>query len=239
MENTSVAVERAELLQTEMHEILQRAQVENIHIPTVDDRDRDSESGAEASSSSATSGSQDELGRLNTTARRRQHDMVERIDFEELEDRDIVARREDYDSRFAQWEASVKVSILLFHDRGHRVLFSATHAHFRVALTVVQTLAAELDEMQPNLRAAELFKDVLARIKSNDEDYSAAKDEFARVSEAFEKVRSSRRAAFMRAFSHVSDAINGVYEELTRDAAHPHGGSASLSLIGHAMVRCS
>ena len=123
VDNASVAVERAELLQTEMHEILQRAQVENIHIPTIDDRDRDSESGAEASSSSATSGSQDELGRLNSTARRRQHDMVERIDFEELEDRDIVQRREDYDSRFAQWEASVKVAIFV-SPPGYCVLFA-------------------------------------------------------------------------------------------------------------------
>ena len=94
-----------------MHELLQRAQVENIHVPTTDDRDRDSESGTEgeASSSSATSGSQDELGRLNSTARSRHRTAIERVDFDELEDQEVIVDREDYDARFAQLEAAVKV----------------------------------------------------------------------------------------------------------------------------------
>jgi chromosome segregation ATPase len=221
-ERATAAVERAELLQTEMHEILQRAQVDGVHVPTLGEKGGrgrggggggggdSSESGTEAgggSSSSATSGSQDELGHLNSTARSKQRAAIERVDFEQLEDQDIVDDRGEYDARLAQWGAQVKA------------------------------LAAELDEMQPNLRAAELYKDVLGRIRDSDADYAAAKDEVARLTEGFEKVRADRRNAFMKCFNHVSNAINGVYMELTQDAAFPQGGNASLSLDGPALVR--
>ena len=36
-----------------------------------------------------------------------------------------------------------------------------------------------------------------------------------------------------QAFNHVASVINDVYEELTKDEAHPHGGDASLSLTEH------
>lgn len=195
-----MAAEKVQLLQTQMHEILQRAQVENVVVPMLDDDDDESE--AESSSAGP---SQDEAGHLQAKARAKQQKNLQQIDFEELEDQDIIEDHDDYDAYLAQAEAAVKA------------------------------LAAELDEMQPNLRAAELFKDVLARIKANDEDYNDSKEKFARVNESFEKVRTNRRKAFMKAFNHVSEAINDVYVALTKDEAHPHGGNASLSLIGNAM----
>jgi hypothetical protein len=40
-----------------------------------------------------------------------------------------------------------------------------------------------------------------------------------------------------QAFDHVAGVINDVYEELTKDAAHPHGGTASLSVTEHSARR--
>ncbi|SCU78100.1 LAME_0A03290g1_1 [Lachancea meyersii CBS 8951] len=95
----------------------------------------------------------------------------------------------------------------------------------------------DLDELltvlQPNSKAAGRYED--AKIKY-DQVYAETEKSKAvekKVSEQFSAVRKVRKDAFDKAFDHISDTIEGVYRELTRD---PHstaalaGGNASLTL---------
>jgi hypothetical protein len=61
-----------------------------------------------------------------------------------------------------------------------------------------QALSTELDEVQPNLKAAALFDEVVQRSKASMEDYNAAKEELQKLTTSFQAVRAKRRKAFMK-----------------------------------------
>ncbi|KAJ1445708.1 hypothetical protein M885DRAFT_625930 [Pelagophyceae sp. CCMP2097] len=91
-------------------------------------------------------------------------------------------------------------------------------------------LAAAVAQLAPNLKAAELFDDVARRLKAADADYARAREARAGAARAFDDVRAARRDAFVACFDAVSSRLAALYTDLTQSARHPRGGSASLSL---------
>ncbi|SCU81258.1 LANO_0B02454g1_1 [Lachancea nothofagi CBS 11611] len=95
----------------------------------------------------------------------------------------------------------------------------------------------ELDELlavlQPNSKAAGRYEDAKIKYDEIFKETEKCKATEKRLNDEFSSVRKLRKEAFDQAFDHVSETIEGVYRELTRD---PHstaalaGGNASLTL---------
>lgn len=80
--------------------------------------------------------------------------------------------------------------------------------------------------MAPNMRAVERLETVQTRLRTCEKEFDAAKEAAKRAKEEFEAVKDKRLDLFNKAFSHISDQIDHVYKELTRNPAFPMGGNA-------------
>ena len=76
------------------------------------------------------------------------------------------------------------------------------------------------------MRAAERLETVQTRLRTCEKEFDAAKEAAKRAKEEFEAVKDKRLDLFNKAFSHISDQIDHVYKELTRNPAFPMGGNA-------------
>ncbi|SCU78138.1 LAFA_0A05116g1_1 [Lachancea sp. 'fantastica'] len=96
---------------------------------------------------------------------------------------------------------------------------------------------SELEELlavlQPNSKAAGRYEDAEIKYKQISAETERSKAAEKAVNDKFSVVRKLRRDAFEKAFDHISETIEGVYRELTRDpnsTAALAGGHASLTL---------
>uniref|UniRef100_A0A7S2SMC1 Structural maintenance of chromosomes protein n=1 Tax=Mucochytrium quahogii TaxID=96639 RepID=A0A7S2SMC1_9STRA len=96
--------------------------------------------------------------------------------------------------------------------------------------TKIQVLQEELEKIQPNMKARERYDDVAMRLKDTDAKLSLARVQSRKIELSFEKIKQSRYKKFMHMFEHVSNTIDKVYRELTKSSRHPLGGNAYLSL---------
>ncbi|CEP63520.1 cohesin subunit SMC1 LALA0_S08e04368g [Lachancea lanzarotensis] len=96
---------------------------------------------------------------------------------------------------------------------------------------------AELEELlavlQPNSKAAGRYEDAKVKYDQIFAETERSKAAEKVVNDKFSAVRNLRKDAFEKAFDHISETIEGVYRELTRDpnsTAALAGGHASLTL---------
>lgn len=88
-------------------------------------------------------------------------------------------------------------------------------------------------ELQPNSKAVERYEETQMRYDVVNGETESLKAKEKKIREQYLKVKQSRREMFEKAYNHVSDHIDQIYRELTKD---PHstaalaGGSASLTL---------
>ncbi|CUS25065.1 LAQU0S26e00232g1_1 [Lachancea quebecensis] len=101
----------------------------------------------------------------------------------------------------------------------------------------IQRSIDELNELltvlQPNSKAVGRYEDAKVKYEGIFKETEKCKTIEKKVNERFAKIRKLRKDAFEGAFNHVSNAIDGVYRELTRDphsTAELAGGNASLTL---------
>ncbi|KAM3165351.1 Structural maintenance of chromosomes protein [Lachancea thermotolerans] len=90
-----------------------------------------------------------------------------------------------------------------------------------------------LTVLQPNSKAAGRYEEAKVKYESIFKETEKCKTKEKKVNEQFAKIRRLRKDAFESAFDHVSNAIDDVYRELTRDphsTAELAGGNASLTL---------
>lgn len=102
-----------------------------------------------------------------------------------------------------------------------------TEAELSVAIENVQK---ELEMLAPNSKALERLREVDQRIKDFDREFNKARQDEKRALNRFNELKQLRSEAFMKAFAHISDKIDGIYKELTKSEAAPLGGSAYLTL---------
>lgn len=102
-----------------------------------------------------------------------------------------------------------------------------TEAELRVR---IENVEKELQQLTPNTKAMERMKDVEQKLKEFDREFNKARQDERRSATRFNEVKQLRTELFMKAFTHISDRIDGVYKELTKSASSPLGGSAYLTL---------
>jgi len=94
----------------------------------------------------------------------------------------------------------------------------------------IASVAQQLDQMAPNLKAMEQYEAVKRQEREHNELLDKAKEEAREATAEFERVHQQRLALFTDAFDHISRSIDAIYKELTRSDVHPLGGMAYLSL---------
>ncbi|KDO31305.1 hypothetical protein SPRG_03921 [Saprolegnia parasitica CBS 223.65] len=94
----------------------------------------------------------------------------------------------------------------------------------------IATLAAELERMQPNMKALEKYDEIQSRISHEEAELERIKAGAAEAATRFDEVREARYERFMEAYNHVSGCIDSVYKNLTKSSKHPLGGTAYLNI---------
>lgn len=94
----------------------------------------------------------------------------------------------------------------------------------------ISSLTAELEKLNPNMRAMERLESVETRLKQTDQEYEDSKTTAHKAKEAFNGVKRRRYELFNKAFVHIADQITNVYKDLTRSDAYPLGGQAYLDI---------
>lgn len=211
-----------ERIRARVHEILQKARVDEVELPTLEganeDEDEDEDGseigseegsaskgkpGSRGSSSLSSSGEDVSTHPSQSQATKIKKDKKElfQIDFSSLPKKEKAAKaREDQ-------EAARK----RYHDR-------------------IAELQGEVERMQPNMRALEKYEEMGRRVKEAGEEYEAAKKAAQEANARYSSLRQERHEKFMDCFGHVSDALTVIYKDLTKSSKHPLGGQAYLSL---------
>ncbi|OAA64550.1 cohesin complex subunit [Niveomyces insectorum RCEF 264] len=96
--------------------------------------------------------------------------------------------------------------------------------------TKIAELTAELEKLNPNMRAIERLESVEGKLREVDKDFEESKRVAHRIRSEFEDVKSQRTEVFRKAFTHIQEQITEVYKELTRTEAYPLGGQAYLDI---------
>ncbi|RFU78677.1 cohesin complex subunit psm1 [Trichoderma arundinaceum] len=94
----------------------------------------------------------------------------------------------------------------------------------------ISSLTAELEKLNPNMRAMERLESVETRLKQTDQEYEDSKTAAHKAKEAFNGVKQRRYELFNKAFTHIQEQISNVYKDLTRSDAYPLGGQAYLDI---------
>jgi structural maintenance of chromosome 1 len=94
----------------------------------------------------------------------------------------------------------------------------------------ITDLTAELEKLNPNMRAIDRLDGVEARLKSTEKDFEDARKAAKKSKDEFNAVKEKRFDLFNKAFTHISEQISHVYKDLTRSAAFPLGGQAYLDI---------
>lgn len=94
----------------------------------------------------------------------------------------------------------------------------------------LQKLVVDMDDLTPNLKAAEAFASISEKLKESGTDFDKAKAEARKASTAFHKIRQKRTEKFTEAFNHIDEALKIIYNDMTKSSKHPLGGEAYLSL---------
>mmetsp|Transcript_23043 Transcript_23043/g.30089 ORF Transcript_23043/g.30089 Transcript_23043/m.30089 type:complete len:710 (+) Transcript_23043:1-2130(+) len=94
----------------------------------------------------------------------------------------------------------------------------------------MNSIQSECEKMQPNMKAFEKYDNLTDRLKTSGKDFDQAKDTAQAAALAFNKIKTKRFDTFMECFNHVSDNLNTTYRDLTKSSKHPLGGNAYLSL---------
>ena len=87
-------------------------------------------------------------------------------------------------------------------------------------------MTTELESSTPNMRANERFESVRDRLKATEAEYQTAVRRAKDVKEQFNEIKAKRYELFSKAFSHISDQIDPIYKDLTKEERMPMGGQA-------------
>jgi len=94
----------------------------------------------------------------------------------------------------------------------------------------ISALTAELEKLNPNMRAIERLESVKSRLESTEKDFEDSRAALRAARDAFTQVKEKRFELFNKAFTHIQEQITHVYKDLTRSDAYPLGGQAYLDI---------
>jgi structural maintenance of chromosome 1 len=223
-----ILIERA---RSQLHEVLQKAQVEEIALPTLD-IDTESDQGVDEElrwggdsqnksqgtkkrqrgSDRGGNGSDDTSNGGSKTTSDSTH-------FSQSDNRAVVADR----NKAAKVDLS-SMRKLKSLSKQELAVYEATQ------LQRIAALVAELETMQPNMHALERFENVTEKLKECEAELAEHNFKTGEISERFQDVNSNRTRLFKECFDHVSNVLGVIYKDLTKSTKHPAGGNAYLTL---------
>ena len=95
--------------------------------------------------------------------------------------------------------------------------------------TDLKDIAAQMEQLAPNLKAVDRMADVTNRLDEVAGMFDSAKETSSAAVETFDSLKRQRFEKFMATFKPVAEQIDGVYKQLTVSGTHPLGGTAYLS----------
>lgn len=195
-------------MKTKLHDILQRAQVDEIALPTLDMSEEESQqsdlkwSGSQSQSQSASQQAQRAKAKKGgdsesqSAADRKKAAKVDISSMERLRElsRQQVAERDE--------ELAVKIN----------------------------ALKADLDVIQPNMHAGERYDGVVGKLQECEDELDDVRNNARDLSLRFEDLKKKRQKLFQECYQHISETLSVIYRDLTRSSKHPAGGTAYLTL---------
>ncbi|EAA07609.3 structural maintenance of chromosomes protein 1A [Anopheles arabiensis] len=89
--------------------------------------------------------------------------------------------------------------------------------------SLAKELQSKLDTLEkiqtPNMKAMQKLDRVTEKIQSTNEEFEAARKKAKKAKAAFEKVKNERCTLFTNCCNHISDAIDAIYKQLSRNEA--------------------
>lgn len=212
-----------ERLRAQLHEVLQKAQVDEVELPVKDGaRQSDDEEGDEESSEEGSMGGRGTKRRAQDAPPSSSSGASSSMHFSQS------------DSRTVQADDAAAHRIDLSRLRKHRTVKDKAELEDILSryLSQMAALQAEMDRLQPNLKAAEMLQSVQERLKETDASFEDAKNRAQAAAAEFERIKQERADLFLAAFNHVASNVNAIYKELTKSETYPPGGTAYLDLAG-------
>lgn len=214
-----ILIERA---RAQIHEVLQKAEVDEIYLPTVPSKDED-DTDRDLQWSGNLGGSDDISPTDGSSERRRRRGsssgQAASAHFSQSDNPAVLKDR--------QFIEKVDLSSL----RKHRTLTKQQFADAENVLAKkISALAAEIETIQPNMHAAEKYDGVIDKLKECNADLEKAKDVAKSAATRFDELKTLRQKLFNECFQHVSESLSIIYKDLTRSSRHPLGGNAYLTL---------
>lgn len=105
--------------------------------------------------------------------------------------------------------------------------YSRIEAEF---INELQALAAEIQGLNPNLRATDQFAKIQSRLRDENQTSEELKRRRDEAQQAFQLTQERRHKLFMKAFNHIKRQIGDIYRDLTKSAIYPTGGKAYILL---------
>lgn len=197
-----------ERLRATLHETLQRARVEEVELPMLDDN------------SSSTGDAQSQTTRSsNSQAAATQDSSMPH--FSQEDSRKVVKDKRTMSKiNYAGLKEEMKQRPSEKEEKRMKKEFEER----------INSVIAEIEETSPNMKAAEAFESVTRKLKDTNTDYDKARENQRNAAAAFQDVKSRRARMFNDAFNHIDESLKTIYTDMTRSSKHPLGGNAYLSL---------
>ncbi|CAM9197715.1 unnamed protein product [Choristocarpus tenellus] len=238
-----------EQLRAKLHDVLQRARVEEVTLPVVggdgDGGNSAGEGGRKRGRGGAEADENDEDGEgeqsqggsvANSAASEVNRGWVGFVLLDNSSSQvSSTLNFSQGDSRAMQEDRAAALKVDLSSLKRHRSV-EGPHALEEILngyKRQMATLQREIDQMQPNMKAnqaVERYGDVSDRLKASGQSFEQAKQNAMEATNSFNEAKQKRYDAFMSAFGHVSENLNTIYKDLTRSSKHPLGGNAYLSV---------
>lgn len=94
----------------------------------------------------------------------------------------------------------------------------------------LERLKSKMEAMAPKTRSVERLEEVEVRLREHEKEFENARKRAKQTKDDFTEIKNQRVELFTKAYTHISEKIDGVYKELTKGKASPMGGVAYLSL---------
>ena len=226
-----------ERLRGKLHETLQKARVEEVELPMKNAGENDSEADED----------EERKGKRRTRLQRRSKSSRGQDDEEErsssqISSNETQAFTQETQSRthFSQAENAV---VVRDRDKAAMVDFSGLRKALKQGCSdkeerktrkefddKLSKIAADIEAMTPNMKAAEALEACTEKLKESSTDYENAKSEAAKAAQEFERIKAKRSQLFSEAFEQIDDSLKTIYTDMTKSSKHPLGGNAYLSL---------
>lgn len=91
-------------------------------------------------------------------------------------------------------------------------------------------MKAEIERVTPNMKAVDRLAEVQQELEDAEVEADEARKASKKARDDFLALKKTRVELFNKAFKHMSDSIDTIYKDLTKNRVVPTGGMAFLSL---------